>query len=211
MNILNLKRKVLPVAFKEIYQAFSDNRDINTTIFKKEFTDSPPHMQELNSLIKDTNRAVNKELVEQHLHLFKLGLIGESNVAYELKNSMLPMVCLHDIQLEHEGYTAQFDFIVVTHSVIFIIETKKLFGDIEVNKEGNFIRKIKNKYGKVVKKEGMYSPVTQSQRHARILDKLLKDKGLINKTVIEPIVVMANPKSIIEKKISPKGNTRFYH
>ncbi|MCD8510769.1 MAG: hypothetical protein LRY73_13450 [Bacillus sp. (in: Bacteria)] len=57
----------------------------------------------------------------------------------------------------------------------------------------------------------MYSPVTQSQRHARILDKLLKDKGLINKTVIEPIVVMANPKSIIEKKISPKGNTRFYH
>ncbi|MCD8510770.1 MAG: NERD domain-containing protein [Bacillus sp. (in: Bacteria)] len=136
------------MAFKEIYQAFSDNRDINTTIFKKEFTDSPPHMQELNSLIKDTNRAVNKELVEQHLHLFKLGLIGESNVAYELKNSMLPMVCLHDIQLEHEGYTAQFDFIVVTHSVIFIIETKKLFGDIEVNKEGNFIRKIKNKIWK---------------------------------------------------------------
>lgn len=192
------------MAFKEIYQALSDKRDINTTVFKKEFTETPPHIQELEKLLEDTNKNVNKELVEQHLQLFRIGLIGERNVTYELKNSMLPMICLHDIQIDHEGYTAQFDFIVVTHSVIFIIETKKLFGDIEVNKEGNFIRKIKNKYGKVIKKEGMYSPVTQSQRHARILDKLLKDNNLISKTVIEPIVVMANPKSIIEKKSSPK-------
>ncbi|WP_280771830.1 NERD domain-containing protein [Salipaludibacillus daqingensis] len=139
------------------------------------------------------------------MKLFKIGLIGESNVNYELKNSMLPMICLHDVRLQVEDYTAQFDFIVVTHSVIYVIETKKLYGDIEVNDSGEFIRKINNKYGKVVKREGMYSPVTQSERHCRILKKMLTDQGFIKKTPVKPIVVLANPKSIIDKKRAPKA------
>lgn len=56
----------------------------------------------------------------------------------------------------------------------------------------------------MVKREGMYSPVTQSERHCRILKKMLSDQGLIKKTPVKPIVVLANPKSIIDKKRAQK-------
>ena len=83
---------------------------------------------------------------------------GEQNVYYELKNSFIPMLCFHDIRLEYNDYVAQFDFIVITTKFIYVLETKKLSGDIEVNSDGDFIRIFKNNNGKVIKKEGMYSP-----------------------------------------------------
>lgn len=193
------------MVLKNIFKALSDKRDIKTAIFKKEFSESPQNITQLQSLLEDTSGTIDKKRVENDLKLFKIGLIGESNVNYELKNSMLPMICFHDVRLQVEDYTAQFDFIVVTHSVIYVIETKKLYGDIEVNDSGAFIRKITNKYGKVIKREGMYSPVTQSERHCRILKKMLTDQGLIKRTPVKPIVVLANPKSIIDKKRAPQA------
>ncbi|RKL66486.1 hypothetical protein CR203_14390 [Salipaludibacillus neizhouensis] len=188
---------------KNIFKALSDKRDIKTAIFKKEFSEIPQNITQLQSLLEDTSGIIDKKRVENDLKLFKIGLIGESNVNYELKNSMLPMICFHDVRLQVEDYTAQFDFIVVTHSVIYVIETKKLYGDIEVNDSGAFIRKIR--YGKGLKREGMYSPITQSERHCRILKKILTDQGFIKKTPVKPVVVLANPKSIIDKKRAPQA------
>lgn len=193
------------MVLKNILKALSDKRDIKTAIFKKEFSETPDNITQLQSLLEDTSGTIDKKRVENDLKLFKIGLIGESNVNYELKNSMLPMICFHDVRLQVEDYTAQFDFIVVTHSVIYVIETKKLYGDIEVDDSGAFIQKINNKYGKLVKREGMYSPVTQSERHCRILKKMFTNEGLIKRTPVKPIVVLANPKSIIDKKRAPQA------
>ncbi|SDO16201.1 NERD domain-containing protein [Alkalicoccus daliensis] len=193
------------MTLKNIYDALFDRRDIKTAKFSKKFTETPENIMQLQSLLEDTSGTIDKKRVEKDLALFKIGMIGESQVNYELKNSMLPIVCLHDVRLQVEDYTAQFDFIVITHSVLYVIETKKLYGDIDVNGSGEFIRKIKNRYGKIVNREGMYSPVTQSERHSRILQKMLSDQGLIKKTPVKPIVVMANPKSIIDKKKAPKA------
>ena len=44
-----------------------------------------------------------------------------------------------------------------------MIECKNLVGDIEVNSNGDFIRKLT--YGRRVIKNGIYSPITQNRRH----------------------------------------------
>ncbi|UTR10068.1 HRDC domain-containing protein [Evansella sp. LMS18] len=188
---------------KDFFQVMTEKREITSPVFTKPFTERPSHIKQLESLLKETDPNINRVLAETHLNLFRIGHIGESNVHFELNNSMLPLLCLHDVRLENRENTAQFDFIVISHSIIYVIETKKLYGDIEVTGSGEFIRKLKSKSGRVYKKEGMYSPVTQSERHARLLEKLLKENGLIKTMPVENLVVLANPKTILDKKKAP--------
>ena len=91
------------------------------------------------------------------------GLIGEKNIAFELSNSGMPMYILHDIHLELEDLSAQIDYIVVTKKVIYVIECKNLIGNITIDRDGNFIRDFV--FGGRKIREGIYSPITQNQRH----------------------------------------------
>lgn len=109
----------------------------------------------------------------------KKGLEGENNVYYELKNSFLPILCLHDIRLEYEGYIAQYDFIVISDRFICVLETKKLNGNMIVNPDGSFVKVIQDQNGKEVKREGMYSPITQNLRHLNMLRKVLLENKLM--------------------------------
>ena len=75
-----------------------------------------------------------------------------------------------------------------------VLETKKLNGDIEITSSGDFIRSLKTNSGKVFKKEGMYSPISQNERHVNILREVLVKEGLIRTLSIKSVVVLANPK-----------------
>lgn len=66
------------------------------------------------------------------------GLNGEKTVAYELKNSYLPILILQDLYLKNQDTTAQIDFVVIATSFILVIESKKLIDDIEVTNKGRF-------------------------------------------------------------------------
>ncbi|MED4018503.1 nuclease-related domain-containing protein [Sutcliffiella cohnii] len=140
---------------------------------------------------------VDQKKVQQHLKLFSIGQTGESSVMYELKNSMLPIVILHDVNIEFEDYKAQLDFVIVSHKFILVLEVKKLFGNITVTDKGEFQRVV-TKNNRVVNKEGMYSPINQVERHVAILEKLLKARGVITKCPIRYAVTFANPKTIID-------------
>lgn len=96
------------------------------------------------------------------------------------------------------------DYILITKSFILVLETKALSGDIIVNESGEFIRYFKNKAGKVYRKEGIYSPVAQNERHVRILTEYLKKNKIIKKYPIYSCVVIANSKSVINKYKAPK-------
>ena len=63
------------------------------------------------------------------------GLNGEKTVAYELKNSYLPILILQDLYLKNQDTTAQIYFVVIATSFILVIESKKLIDDIEVTKK----------------------------------------------------------------------------
>lgn len=109
---------------------------------------------------------------------------------------------MHDLRLEFEDYVAQLDFVVVSNKFICILETKKLSGNISIDQDGNFVRVIKNKYGREYK-EGFYSPITQNARHIDIVKYILSKELNINNMPILSLVVMANPKTIINKNKCP--------
>lgn len=142
-----------------------------------------------------------KPIIEREIKLIEVGIAGEKNVIYELKHSKTPMLVLHDITLND----SQIDFLLITKSAIIVLETKKLVGDIEINNDGDFIRYYKNAQGKVYKKEGIYSPITQNKYHVDKVRELLINNKFIKKFPIYSLVVIANPKTIINKTYAKKN------
>lgn len=154
-----------------------------------------------------------KNLILKDKKLLEYGLKGEETVLFELMNSFIPMIILRDVHLEFGDLSAQIDFIVITRKVIFIIECKNLFGDIEVNEAGDFIRTIS--YGGRKYREGIYSPITQNKRHLDIIKaiRMNANSNMILRKMIEKyfdeayksIIVLANSKTIINTRKADKG------
>lgn len=147
----------------------------------------------------------------QKLKLCELGLKGEKEIEFELKNANIGMYVLHDINMKYEDLTAQIDYIIITPASMYFIECKNLVGNISVNNRGEFIREYTYNRKKV--KEGIYSPVRQAERHIEIFKKIWNNRNtkLINKLQMKNfdkwckyIVVMTNPKSILDIKFAPR-------
>jgi hypothetical protein len=124
----------------------------------------------------------------------------------------MPMYILHDIYLEDGDLTAQIDYLVFTKKICFVIECKNLYGDIEIDRDGNFIRCIQ--FNGKKKKEGIYSPITQNQRHLEFMKKLKTDSksniftkfmaGKYFEDYNKSVVVLANPKTVLNAKFAKK-------
>ncbi len=180
-------------------------------VFLKENSDTKLQLDVLNEILITAPDDV-KSRIEQDIKLLSLGITGEKQIAFELRNSHIPMYILHDLYLEAGGLTAQIDYLVITKNSVMIIECKNLIGNIEINNNGDFIRtlEINGKY----KKEGIYSPITQNLRHLELIKQLrLNSKGsIISKTVFEKsfnsmyhsIIVLANPKTVLNAKYAKK-------
>ena len=148
------------------------------------------------------------ERITREIKMLTSGLNGEKTVAYELKNSYLPILILQDLYFKNQDTAAQIDFVVIATSFILVIESKKLIDDIEVTSKGDFNRCFKTATGLVYKKEGMYNPVTQNQRHVDMLKSLLKEQIPILsaqnlEALLKSIVVLANPKTVIQDANAP--------
>lgn len=186
-------------------------QDFSDPVIVKESCEAKKTLEDLLSIMDDLNEE-GKEVIEQEIKLLQSGLYGEDSIAFELKNSHLPLVVLRDLQLSYGGLSAQIDFLVLTPKVGIVIECKNMIGNIEVNANGDFIRTFT--YGKRFKKEGIYSPITQNRRHLELLRKIMVEKqgSVLSKIFSDmhfeqyfhPIVVVANPKSIVNVKFAKK-------
>ena len=153
-------------------------------------------------LVGERQGTISKK-IQQQIKYLEIGKAGEQALLFELTNSFLPIMILHDVYIEHKGLNAQFDFIVVTRQFFLVIEVKKYYGNITVNEKGEFIRTV-NRGTRTVFKEGMYSPIRQVERQVEVLRSMLVDHGIINKTPIKYAVAFANEKTVIDlKKASP--------
>lgn len=189
MNILNTlfngKKENKPTFMNEFVSA-EENRQIRTL---NELIDRVPNHQKKN--------------LENEIKFIKIGLSGERKIKHELENSYMNIICLHDIRLEYKGLSAQIDFIVIAEKFICVIESKKLVGDIDINTDGDFTRVYKDFNGKIIRREGMYSPVSQNDKHVKFLRNMLIDNKLINNFPVHSLVVSANEKTIINKHYAP--------
>lgn len=193
-----------------LYALMNGKKTITQPTFVKDFEKENQQLKDLIELSKKITSA-KKELIDRDIALLKQGLEGEQNVAFELKNSFIPMLCLHDIRLEFIDYVAQMDFIVITHRFIYVLETKKLNGDVEITSDGDFVRIFKTNAGKIIKREGIYSPISQNERHINILREILLKEGLVKTFPIKSSVIIANPKSILNKTKCPKAIQNNIH
>lgn len=173
----------------------------------KENTTAPLYLSELESLLSQTKDEVLINKIEKDIALIKAGIYGEESILYELKNSPIDLVVIQDLYIEMGELSAQIDFIVITPRVNIVIECKNLYGNIEINSKGDFIRTIN--VGKRYIKEGIYSPITQNERHLQIIkNKRTEDAGLLKtlymnsgfEDVWKPLVVLANDKTVLNDK-----------
>lgn len=180
-------------------------------VFLKEASDTTEFIDKLQKLQHEAE-GNTKKAIEKQISIAKYGEIGEKNVAYELKSSGMDMYILHDICLEAENISAQIDYLVVTRKRTYVIECKNLIGNIEIDRDGNFIRTYEL-FGKRIK-EGIYSPITQNQRHMQVLKEIRKgSKGnFLSKMLFESgfednfksLVVLANPKTYLNARYAKK-------
>lgn len=182
-------------------------------IVLKETSDSKEYLTKLQDLKdKSTGNAKLLEKIDKEIAITEAGIYGEDSILFELKNSGIDLVVIHDLYIEtSDGRGAQIDFFVITPYVNVIIECKNLFGNIEINSKGEFIRTFDYKGRKY--KEGIYSPITQNERHITVYKDCRKeDKNFAKKLLFEKffdsynksIVVLANSKTVINDRFAKK-------
>lgn len=180
-------------------------------VFLKSDSDALQQLEKLKELSLNVS-SDTKEAIERDIKLLEYGIAGENAITFELENSHIPMVVLRDLYLENDGLSAQIDFLILTKKLFLVVECKNLYGDIEITGKGDFIRSMR--FGKSMKKEGLYSPITQNERHLELLRKIRRDtKGnLVTKALFDhyaadaytSIIVLANPKTILNDRYAKK-------
>lgn len=88
---------------------------IKEPVFLKDDSEAEHQLAALQELHK-TAAGEPSEKLEQEIRQVNAGIYGENAVKYELQNSHIPMIVLHDLFLEHEGLTAQIDYLIVTRA-----------------------------------------------------------------------------------------------
>lgn len=180
-------------------------------VFLKEQSDASEFIAKMTVLAKNASPEIKSE-IDKQIKLASYGEAGEKNIAFELKNSGMDMFILHDIYLEHGDLSAQIDYLVVTRKRTYIIECKNLFGDIEIDSNGRFTRTYEYNRKKI--REGIYSPITQNERHLRVLKEVREESksNIISKKLFsnnfnnayKSLVVLANPKTCLNDRYAKK-------
>ena len=183
----------------------STPKKIKHPIFIKEYISESDQLIQLRELVTKLKPGFKRDMIEEDIKSIREGLRGEGSVAFELRHAFIPILCLHDVKLQYKDYIAQFDFIVIASKFMCIIETKNLNGDIEIIGDGTFIRTIRRRDGTFIRNEGMYSPIVQNERHVNIIKEILTEERLMVNLPVKSLVIMANPKTLINKEKCSKN------
>ena len=180
-------------------------------VFLKESSGLKRQVEQLEAFLPTAPEVIRAE-IEGEIKRLKIGIYGEEQIAFELKNSHMPLFVLHDLYLEQGELSAQIDFLIITRQRCFVIECKNLYGNIEINENGDFIRIVRDKQR--FWREGIYSPITQNHRHLELLKQICLGaaENRLRQRAIERhfydmyrgIVVLANPKTVLNMKTAPR-------
>jgi len=152
----------------------------------------------------------SKAKIEKELFVVKNGFLSERNIYSEIKKSRLPLLCLHDIRLEHRGLTIEFDFIIIASEFILMIETKQFIGNLAINFKGNMTREYQFKNSTF--KDDISNQMIQRDRNIKFLERFLRDYKLVKDIPIDAIAVIGNDesrfkalfaKSVVKKQYIP--------
>lgn len=129
------------------------------------------------------------------------GLYGENRLLYNLEHSNIPMYILYDVNLEFDNFKSQIDVIVITKRGIYVLESKNLKGNLNIDEFGNFVRKVNyNKFG-------IRNPIAQNEEHIIMLKKILKREKI--KCNLQSLVVLTNDNGYVNFKKESKKYSKW--
>ncbi len=184
---------------------------IKEPVFLKRDSSADEQLAALQAL-RETVPPALQEQIDRDIRALQAGIAGEKNILFELENSHLPMFVLRDLNLEFDGKKAQIDFLLITRRRNYVVECKNLYGNIEIGSGGDFVRTLS--YGGRFQKEGIYSPITQNQRHLDLIFELRRAeksnvliRSLFEKNFSEnyrSVIVLANPKTVLNTRYAKR-------
>ncbi len=130
------------------------------------------------------------------INCLQKGMVGEERLNYNLINSNIPMYIMHDLFLTFNGKKVQIDFIIITKRSVYILESKNLNGNVDIEKDGTFTRR----FGRY--KKGIRNPLTQNTEHENLIHEILKKEKL--KIKYESLVILTNDNTYLNFKKSDK-------
>jgi hypothetical protein len=150
-----------------------------------------------------------KDWLKDEYWRVKRGIEGETDAAFYIDSLLRDgqnHAVIHDLRLIVDGDVAQIDHLVFNRMLDFIlVETKCYRGHLQINEAGEFT--VRYDSGK---RFGVPSPLAQSERHARVLAKLLERIEIAGRLGTQPKfhhVVMLHPKAIIERPDAKRFDT----
>ena len=152
--------------------------------------------------------ARQRDWLKDELDRFRKGIAGEKAAAHYLDNHLADSnqsVLMHDLRFEVDGDVAQIDHLWITRGAgMVLFETKNFNGNLRINAHGEF----SVDYGS--REYGIPSPLEQSRRHAKVLQKLLERLEItsrVGKRVEFRHVVLVGPKAIITRPAAKAFDT----
>ena len=141
-----------------------------------------------------------KAWLKDELWRLRTGMQGEKDAAFYIDADYARndnYYVLHDLRIEVDGEVAQIDHLLMSRTLIYLLETKNFNGNVQINEHGEFTITYAN--GKRI---GIPSPLEQSRRHEQVLLKLFDRLGIRARTG-GPLechhVVLFHPKVVIER------------
>jgi len=140
----------------------------------KDIDSKDKEINTLKLLYKQSKSEKQKQLILKDLKTLENGYKAEKDNAYYLDFAFKDhkrAVLLHDIRLEYNGLSAQFDHILITPSSIIVLESKSFTykGILTINNDTS----LTINYGKYTKTYP--SPVEQNKRHLQVLKQFINE------------------------------------
>jgi len=146
-----------------------------------------------------------KRLIERELKCLRSGDKGEkTSAAYldlDFKDSK-NWALIHDLRIEHKGKVAQIDHLLIGRMMdIYVIESKNFSSGVSISDDGDF------SYFYNDNPHPIPSPISQNERHIKLLDKFLADNNLFPKRLgvsLKPSyrnIVLISPEAILTKPL----------
>jgi len=177
----------------------------------KDIDSKSAELNTLKKLLRDSNSEKQKQLIKRDLTALENGDESEKENAYYLNfyfDDRKRSILLHDIRIEHNGKTAQFDHILIAPIGITLLESKSFKGKLTISEDNS----LSVDYGKFIKT--FPNPIEQNNRHAKLLKGFIDDKfdlssrfKLMGGVSIESYVIIHPATTVTNNKL-PDGFER---
>ncbi|PHS34335.1 MAG: hypothetical protein COA92_00100 [Sulfurovum sp.] len=177
----------------------------------KDIDSKDNELDTLKQLFKNTSSEKQRSLIKQDLVSLENGYESEKENAYYLNfhfEDKKRTILLHDIRLEHNGRTAQFDHILIAPIGITLLESKSFKGKLTIGDDNS----LNVNYGKYIKT--FPNPIEQNNRHEKVLKGFIGDKiklstrfKLMGGIPIDNVVII-HPNTTLTNKKLPNGFER---